>query len=1305
MKLSALLRHLRRYTTPTIVLLFASIVIINRANAQTGGDGAITGTVLDSTGALIPNATVTATNTATGVVTTRHTSSGGLYQLSPLSIGTYTVTIEANGFKTETQQNIVINASQVFGLNLTLQPGNTAETVTVDTAPPALDTTNAVLGGTITSKEYMELPLLVAGNQQRDVTQFSNLLPGAQPGTRSSLFSGTGNRVQEVYLDGIPISEISQIGDNRPIFNLVPSEAIDQIGVTTSGQSVEGQGAGSVNYTLSSGTNKYHGTVADFVRNTIFDTWGFTAPAATTQKLVNGAIQTVPAGKPGDHQNEFTASVSGPISIPHLFSGRDRLFFFAAYDRTHGSTAPSYSTGTVPTTLMRTGDFTELLSAAQAKGTGAAGANGPGYLIYDPTTQTCVGSVCTRKPFMGMKNGILTPNIIPANEISQISQTMQSFLPAPTTSGLQNNYLGGYPLGNKNWLYSGRIDYDISPKHRLSFVVTGGDTRPFPYTGNGVLPVPYLASVYTETGGHWADMQDVYTITPNIVNQFKFGFSNFGGPPSRNLTQGVAQYEAQNMGIGFNGLPADSQAVTEFPTQAFAGSNTQTGWGDGVPGTSKTTVDDSYITVDNLLWVKGKHAMTFGIQIQRLELNQSAQDGPTSTLQLNWSTNETAQETGSAYTTSTGYSYASFLLGAVGSASLTELPFSVLGGRYHPVAPYFQDNYKVNSKLTLNLGLRWDYLPTYNEVLDRFSFLNPNIVNPATGTLGALQFAGNRGGPGVSCECNSPAHNYMKNWGPRFGFAYAVDSKTVVRGAYALVYSHGGGTGGAGGAYQGTGSLGLTSSPIFASGGAGTGAGPAFYLNNSSLFQSQNIANTTFGGPGYTFPAISTPSAASQILNTGNYVNGAGTFVQAGAISYLDPYVSARAPEFDFWNFGIQRELIRDVTFMVNYAGSQSHFLAGASNIRGLQSGEIDPKYFALGVGVYGAGLLSKPATAANIAAANAIIPGIAAPYPGFIAAANTAKGASYATIGQMLTWMPQYSGTTDTWGSQTANASYHSLQVSLSKRASHGLTLNLNYTYSKQIDDTGTIRTGYAIPASLTLNHETWAPDRIDRGLSATSVPQNLSIFGVYRLPFGKGQIGGDHLLTRAFLTNWNLSGVFTYVAGAPLQLTSTACSSASEPGQGQCMPDINPNFTGNVRQNGSWGHGATAANLGQYSYIKGAISGTTPGQGAGNVPCTASSGPFCNSGALMIGDAPRSAPFGLRGPGVYNLNMGLRRSFKIVGSSSFIFGVDCQNATNKVTFSGINTVVNSASFGTISSATSNSGSRDFQFSGRIRF
>ncbi len=1300
--MSAMNHYSRKRTAALlhIVALFFSTFLPHTLGAQSGGDGVITGTITDASGAVIVGAQVNATNNSTGVIITRPSSAGGLYQLGPLPVGSYTVRASANGFVGVTQQGIVINASQSFGLNLTLSTGNDRQTVTISAAPPALDTTNATLGGTISSKEYMDLPLLVSANQQRDITQFSNLLPGAQPGARSSLFSGTASRVEEVYLDGIPITTISQIGDNRPILNIVPSEGIDQIGATTSGQSVDAQGAGSVNYTMASGGNKYHGTVADFIRNTIFDTWGFTAPAATVQRVVNGQLISVPAGKPADHQNEFTATLSGPISIPHLFSGHDKLFFFAAYDLTHANSAPSYSTATIPTTLMRNGDFTELLAAA----------GGPGYKLYDPTSLTCpTSTTCTRKPFMALKNGVPTQNVIPASMISPIAQQMQSFLPAPTTSGIQNNYLGGYPQGNDNWLYSGRIDYSISERHELSFVVTGGNTHPIPYTGNSsVLPVPYLASNYTQTGGHWADAQDVFTIRPNLVNQIKFGFSNFGGPPSRNITQGVKQYEATTLGIGFTGLPsgADSQAVTEFPTSTFSGSNAVTQWGDGTPGTGKTTVDETYTVLDNLSWLKGKHSMVFGFQMQRLELNQSAQDGPTSGITLGWGVNETSNINGTAYASGTGYSYASYLLGAVANTSVSVLPFSVLGGRFHPFAPYVQDNYKITSKLTLNLGLRWDYLPTYNEVLDRFSFLNPSLTNPVTGNAGALQFAGNYGGPGVSCGCSSPAKNYMKNWGPRVGFAYALNDKTVVRGAYALVYSHGGGTGGAGGTYQGTGSLGLTASPSFLDTGAGPGAGPAFYLNDSAGFQALGISNTNFGGPGYSVPAIAAPGIASQALNVGNYVNGTGAYVSPASISYLDPYVSARSPEFDFWNLGVQREILPNLTIMINYAGSQSHFLAGASNIRGLQSNQIDPRYYSLGAGSYGAGLLTAPATSANIAKADAIIPGIAAPYAGFIAAAGTKAGSGLATIGQMLTWMPQFSGVTDTWGSQTANASYHSLQLSLAKRASHGLTLNLNYTYSMQLDDTGTIRSGYAIPASLTLNGKAWRQNSIDKSPSVTSVPQNLSIYGVYQIPAGRGHLGGGHLLPRAVLSGWNLSGIFTYVAGSPLAITSTACTSSTEPGAGQCMPDLNPNFSaGSVRQNGSWGHGATAKNLGAYSYIKGYVGSTTPGAGAGGTTCTASSGPFCNSGALMFGDAPRTGAFGLRGPGVYNLNMGVRRSFDLSDRFKIIFAVDCQNVTNKVTFSGINTAVNSTTFGQVSSATSNSGSRDFQFSGRIRF
>jgi len=655
-------------------LALSSALAVPWGAAQTAGEGAITGTVKDTTGAVVPNATVTARNDATGVETSRPSSSAGVYQIGPLIVGSYSITVTAAGFKTFTQQNIVINQNQIFGLNPVLAVGSQATTVTVTTAPPQLDTENATLGGTISSQEFADLPLLVANQQQRDITSFSNLLPGAQPGARSSLFSGTASRVEEVYLDGIPLTTISQIGDNRPIFNLVPFEGIGQVGALTSSQSVEYQGAGSVNYNMKSGGNDYHGTVADFVRNTIFDTWGFTAIAATQKEVIDGVITTVPVGKPVDHQNEFTAAIGGPISIPHLFNGHDKLFFFAAYDKLHSRAAPAYETQTVPTTLMRQGDFTELLTAN----------GGPGYEIFDPTTQQCAGNTCTRQPFMGMKNGVPTENVIPPNEISPIAQKMESFLPDPTVSGIQNNYLGGIPSGYDNWLYSGRIDWTVSPKQTLAFTVTGGNRHAVPYTAvsstGSILPLPYTGTTFSTVAGHWADMSHTYTITPNLVNQFKFGFSNFGGPPIKNITEGVSQYEATTMGINFSGVPADGQAVTEFPTNVFAGSNAQTEWGEGGSGVTATTVTESYTAVDNLSWIKGKHAFTFGIQFQWLEENASSYDGPTSSLTLNWSVNETAQENGSAYVGSTGYSYASFLLGAVGSTGITLQPFSVLAG-------------------------------------------------------------------------------------------------------------------------------------------------------------------------------------------------------------------------------------------------------------------------------------------------------------------------------------------------------------------------------------------------------------------------------------------------------------------------------------------------------------------------------------------------------------------------------------------------------------------------------------------------
>ena len=395
---------------------------------------------------------------------------------------------------------------------------------------------------------------------------------------------------------------------------------------------------------------------------------------------------------------------------------------------------------------------------------------------------------------------------------------------------------------------------------------------------------------------------------------------------------------------------------------------------------------------------------------------------------------------------------------------------------------------------------------------------------------------------------------------------------------------------------------------------------------------------------------------------------------------------------------------MKDLVVAVNYVGSQSHFIAGAGGIRGFYAGQLDPKWLALGSN------LSKPATAANIAAAQAATGlTLPIPYPGYTAAAAVN---SNATIQHMLVWKPQYSGTTDTWGTNVANANYNAFQLSVSQRASHGLTLNINYTYSHNIDNAGTIRSGFAIPAAFTSAGVAFPQDRIDRSNSINSQPQNLSIFGVYDSPFGKGKIGGDHFIVRALLGGWQNSEIFQYSSGIPLALVGT-CNATQNVGQGTCMPDANPNFAGSVRQNGGWGDGVTAATLGTKSYISGAIPNTTSGAGfsptATAIPCALTTGPFCNSKDYMIGTLGRIAPYGLRGPGIYRLAASLRRTFDITERAKFIFGVDCQNVTNTVTFGnnasnntiGVN--VNQATLGTLNNASGDA--RAFQFSGRFQF
>ncbi|ACO33336.1 MULTISPECIES: TonB-dependent receptor [Acidobacterium] len=1223
----------------TLCLLIAfsfTLLYPNALVAQLGGEGAIQGRVVDQTGAVVPLATVTAIDEATGVQQTRQATRTGDYAISPLPPGEYTVKVVAKGFAILLQEHVTVDATRATGLDLHLKVGTQAQQITVSAAPPALDTTDGTLGETMENKQYASLPLSMNG-QQRDPTAFVYLMPGVQGGGRSGTFNGEGSNngyLDEMYVDGIPLTTISQQGDNRTVSLAVSVDAVNQFQVITSSSPVEFQGLGVQNYVIKSGTNKFHGSVVDYIRNTAFDSWNFFAKGAT-ETTPTGAKVLAP--KPAEHQNEFDVSLGGPIR-------HNKMFFFVSYDKFHFSKFENPGLLTVPTLAERQGDFSDYPQP-----------------IYDPTTRAACtaanGGVPCAYQFQGMKNGVMTPNVIPANEISNISKYMEQFLPDPSNSNLSSNYFAHVPTGDNNWEFTGRLDYQVSPRQKISIISNAGvrDFIGLDLGADAVLPLPYSNGIYVKEITATGILEDSYVITPHMVNQLKYGYVRQWGPAS-NPTLGISKYEAAS-GVGIGNLPA-GQASDTFPNVSFGGGvDAPSEWYSHAGYTQHV---NTYTLMDNLQWQRGKNNFTFGADFQWLNENESNFDTQSQPLNLSESNVSTSgyyasgSKAGQIDNADSGSPFASFLIGAVNATGITVQPFSTLGARYKSFSPYAEDDIRLTPKLTVNLGLRWDFYPPYHEVQNRWSFMNPNLINPATDSPGIIEFAGN--GPD-SCNCKTPVHYYYGNAAPRLGFAYAVNNKTVVRGGFGINYSHGGGVGGRLGANNGTGQVGYVASTTFAS--TGQGGIPAFYLNS-------NLGNTAI--PAYTLSQDFSPTVQS-----GNYLDANGNSPTPGGVSYADPIVGGRAPYSENWNIGVQRAITNSLTLSINYSASQSHFLTSSLKGRGYYTNQLDPKYLVLGGLLNEVALANDPKTGKTyLQEAQAILPGIHLPYANF--------GGPHATIESMLQPFPQYGGITDTWGN-ISNANYNSLQLTLSQRAWHGLTYTLNYTWSKEIDNAGNFRSGYAIPASAIATGVAWKQDRIDRSLGAGEQPQIFHFFGTYNLPFGQGKIGNSSRAVRWLAGNWALSWIASYGSGTPLEITSSNCTAV---GQATCYPDYNPAFSGSARINGGWGHGITHSNAGSISFINAAAFNKAPG-------------------INHIGDVSRTAPYNLFGPGGYDIDAGVRRTFPITNHVNFVFDAEAFNVTNTVTFGGINTNVSSSNFGTVSRQTNTS--RDWQFSGRLNF
>ncbi len=1259
-----------------MALLIAVLFSPLAAKSQLTGKGAITGTVTDATGALIPAADVAASNDATGITVRTVSTSAGDYHFSDLDPGIYTVTTSAKGFQTVVQKNVHVNAMESQVYNPALQVGASSVEITVTAAPPQLETSNATLGATMEQQTYSELPIEMGAYgspDQRRATDFVYLMPGVQGNetngnatTNTGVVNGSGSRgaVSDVYIDGIPFVRAGGNGDPRYVWTAISVDAVDQFQLQTTGYSAVYEGQGVMNYSVKQGGSQYHGGLFEFFRNTRLDAWGF----FRAQDPVT--LQPV---KPVEHMNEYGINLGGPL-IP-FGSLKNKLFFFTNYNGFRYASA-NPTPMRFPSNAERTGDFS------------ADGVN-----IYDPATEATCAAANGNKPCRTLFSYNGVNNVIaPSYAFSQVAQNMQKLLPSIPSTTTANNYTAANSTGLTNWSTTSRIDYNINSRDTLTVLgAVGRQASSVPVgqttAGRNVGPVPYnYGQAYAPKTAVWT-VEETHVFSPTLINQVKWGYARYNGPTFN--PDDSPKYSATTMGL--SGLPS-GQAQSMFPIVTFTGGAAlPTGWNGA---TENKTIASNYTALDNVQWNVGKHSFTFGGQVAWMLYNVvNATNGSTPITIANAVT-ETAQ-LNNAFTavSGTGLPYASFLIGEVDKGSFTQYLQQEFGARFRAISPYAQDDWKVSNNLTLNLGLRYDFFPTLTEVHNAEGFFSPSLANPVTGLNGALEFTGNGSG---TCNCATPANNYFKNFGPRVGLAYQLGSKTVVRASYSVIFTH---SDAVGGLNTSLGTLGFSAAPSFSSNGSLVSTMPLHGANG--VVPAYTAATGVASGPAY----------GTGYLKTASLGASTGT---PSSMSYNDPYLGGRAPEYLNWSFGLQRQLSSNVTATATYVGSEGHFLQLDSyHARGFWADDLDPKYLYLGARLADLGTTATTVTADCTT--------YTLPCGGL---ANFATGQS---LGTLLKPFP-FQGVGDNFG-YVGNSNYNSVQANLSMRSWHGLTMNANYTFSRSIDDAGTFRTGYAIPAGTVANHPSasYRADRIERSVSTSNQPQHFVTTAVWNWPFGKSILSGNPV-ERAILGGFAWSGVYQAYSGSPLALTGSSCQ--TNPAASTCVPTINPNFSGPVRVNGKWGHGTlgtstypgTTTTITQPSYIAPSVGGADKTSGA---TVTAASGPFISPVAptspanqvsiltapnspylYTFGDASRTAPYNLYGPGNYQLDIAMIRSFPlhITETTKLDFRAEWYNITNRTQFAVASSSVGASTFGqVINSSTANR--KSAQFSARLVF
>ena len=889
------------------LLLFWMVVLVTTTLLGQTNQGSIAGNVLDPTGALVPNAKITATNKGTGAVYETVSTSAGSYRFSNLNIGTYEVKATAAGFKESLATGVLVQVGTTAVVQMKMETGGATATVQVLGDSPTVEAESSDVGTIVTQKQTLDLPLALGSTVQsmRSPEAFVFLAPGVvgpgtgngNGGTFESKISGGQNFATEVLLDGVGTSRSengSSFDETAPSvealgeFRLITSTLPAQYGRTTGG--IE-------SFSTKGGTNQYHGKAYEIFLNEDLDanSWGNNYLLATTTDPVIHAN----AQRPPDKKNDFGVVLGGPVWIPKLYNGHDKTFFFYSWEQFRQNIGGSTTT-TVPTPAELGGDFSALLNTSNVLGTNPCDGT-PIYQgqIFDPATTKTVGGVECRTAFPG--------NVIPGNRFSTVGQNILSYYPSPTLSGLANNEIFAYSFPIIDTTQTFRIDQNLGTNDKAYFTYNSRDNSRLSTNPEWNNVAGQGRNQYFST--HFMRFAEDHTFSPTLLNHFTIGYNRTN---SKNVGAGI-RFGAQNWtgSLGIQGPVSGPVFPAISPGEAGLA-----GFGDTVYG---DTIDNGFRLDDFVTKSTGRHTIQFGFSWW-YQPYSPINFGNTSG-SFNFGRGQTA---GTPNTSDlSGNGIASILLGELGSAN-----WAVYASQPKYTsnywAGYVQDNFKLRPTLTLQLGLRYEVDQPRREVHGDTSNINIWQPNPGAGGLpGVLEFAGSGTGRNGNLK-ERWADTWLKDIGPRIGFAWSparFNGKMVVRGGYGIIYG--------GLQYADFGGFNRTGFQTNAFANSPNGFDPALQLDTGTLPPSPPLPNLdptqlNFSGPQYVAPSFGRP------------------------------------PMIQNWSLEVQHEIATDLILNVAYVGSKSQDLR--TNYNSINS--LSTKYFGLG------NLLFAPISSPEAAAA-----------------------------------------------------------------------------------------------------------------------------------------------------------------------------------------------------------------------------------------------------------------------------------------------------------------------------------------------